>query len=66
MNAPDRKLLALDIPGAIRRAASPAHYGWWSNRTLQIIKGDDVITLDADDIRALLRFINQFDMEVRP
>ena len=35
----------------------PARFGWWSDRSLMIVKGDETMTLDADDIRALARFV---------
>lgn len=61
MNAPaDRKVLELEPPAMLRRS-QPAKYGWWSDRTLMIVKDGETMTLDADDLRDLRSFFGQFD-----
>jgi len=56
MNAPEIKVLGHSIPQCLLRR-QPARFGWWSDHSLVIAKGDETITLDADDIRALARFV---------
>lgn len=63
MNAPtDRKVLALEAPAMLKRH-QPAKFGWWSDRTLMIIKGEETMLLDADDLSGLRRFFDQFSPE---
>lgn len=52
----EARALALQVPDFLRRD-NPARYGWWSDRSLQIVKGAQTITLDADDIACLVRFV---------
>lgn len=56
MNAPHAKAIESPMPQFLKRE-QPARYGWWSNHTLVIEKGEQRITLDADDLRALSRFV---------
>lgn len=56
MNAPERKVLEPQVPQLLLRQ-QPARFGWWSDRTLMIVKGEETMALDADDIRALSRFV---------
>lgn len=59
MNAPDR----LEIPAFLERKEPAAVYMWLSTRRLIIQKGDEQIDLSLDDLLALRRFFDQFDME---
>lgn len=63
MNAPDRKVLTLDPPACIVRNEPAAVYMWMSTRRLIVQKGDEQLDLSLDDLRALRRFFDQFDME---
>lgn len=56
MNAPETKVLERQVPQFLLRQ-QPARFGWWSDRSLMIVKGTETMTLDADDIRALARFV---------
>ena len=56
MNAPESKVLECPVPQFLLRQ-QPARFGWWSDRSLMIVKGNETMTLDADDIRALARFV---------
>lgn len=66
MNAPvltaDIEAFRRDAPEFLKRK-QPARYGWWSDRTLMVVKGDETMTLDADDLAALRRFFDRFDTE---
>jgi hypothetical protein len=59
MNAPDR----IAPPAFIERKEPAAVYMWLSTRRLIIQKCDEQIDLSMDDLRALRRFFEQFDME---
>lgn len=59
MNAPDR----IEIPAFLERKEPAAVYMWLSTRRLIIQKGDEQLDLSADDLRAMRRFFDQFDME---
>lgn len=56
MNAPETKVLERPVPQFLLRQ-QPARFGWWSDHSLMIVKGNEAMTLDADDIRALVRFV---------
>ena len=56
MTAPDSNVLERPVPQFLLRQ-QPARFGWWSDRSLMIVKGNETMTLDADDIRALARFV---------
>lgn len=64
MNAPEKHLDL--VPPAFLERRQPAKFGWWSDRTLMIVKGDQEMTLDADDLRGLARFIQDCNAEERP
>lgn len=59
MNAPDR----IEMPAFLERKEPAAVYMWMSTRRLIVQKGDEQIDLSLDDLRALRRFFDQFDME---
>lgn len=63
MNAPiDPALLAsLGIPGAIAKREPDAVFAWFSTNRLAIMKDGDAISLSADDVRSLARFVDRFD-----
>lgn len=63
MNAPiDPALLAgLGIPGAIAKREPDAVFAWFPTNRLVIMKGGDAISLSADDVRSLARFVDRFD-----
>lgn len=64
MNAPTaRKVLELEAPGILRREAPAATFAWFSTRQLLVIKDGDTITLSADDVRALGRFVEDSRIE---
>ena len=56
MNAPETKVLERPVPQFLLRQ-QPARFVWWTDRSLMISKGDEAMTLDAADIRALARFV---------
>lgn len=56
MNAPDRKVLTLETQAFLDRK-QPARYGWGSDRPLMIVKGEEIIELSPDDVRALAKFM---------
>lgn len=62
MNAPETKMLARPVPQFLMRQ-QPARFGWWSDRSLMIVKGDETMTLNADDMRALARFVEGCNVE---
>jgi len=62
MNAPERKVLDPAPPQFLMRQ-QPARFGWWSDRSLMIVKGEETMTLDADDMRALARFVEGCNLE---
>lgn len=62
MNAPESKVLERPVPEFLKRQ-QPARFGWWSDRTLMVVKGEETMMLDADDLRGLISFFGQFDME---
>ena len=59
MNAPDR----IEIPAFLERKEPAAVYMWLSTRRLIVQKGDEQLDLSLDDLLALRRFSDQFDME---
>lgn len=59
MNAPDR----IEMPAFLERKEPAAVYMWLSTRRLIIQKGDEQLDLSLDDLRALRRFFDRFDME---
>lgn len=59
MNAPDR----IEMPAFLERKEPAAVYMWLSTRRLIIQKGDEQLDLSLDDLLALRRFFDQFDME---
>lgn len=59
MNAPDR----IEIPAFLERKEPAAVYMWLSTRRLIVQKGDEQLDLSLDDLLALRRFFDQFDME---
>lgn len=56
MNAPEMPMAEAEVPQFLLRR-QPARFGWWSDRTLMIVKGEETMVLDADDLRALARFV---------
>lgn len=62
MNAPERQVLEHPLPQCLLRQ-QPARFGWWSDSTLMIVKGEETMTLDADDMRALARFVKGCNAE---
>lgn len=62
MNALETKVLERPVPQFLLRQ-QPARFGWWSDRSLMIVKGDQTMNLDADDIRALARFVDGCNVE---
>jgi hypothetical protein len=62
MGAPDKKVIELEAPSFLKRK-QPARFGWWSDGTLMIVKGDQEMTLDADDLRDLSRFVDGCNLE---
>lgn len=54
-----------DIPGCIARREADAEYAWSSKRRLQVHKGDQVLSLSADDLRALFNFVEVNQIEVQ-
>ncbi|MDP2808670.1 MAG: hypothetical protein Q8O34_00810 [Rhodocyclaceae bacterium] len=65
MNAPETRMLESQAPRFMLRQ-QPARFGWWSDRTLMIVKGEETMTLDGDDLRGLIRFFGQVDAEGQP
>lgn len=64
MGAPDMQAQAVEVPQFLKRQ-QPARFGWWSDRTLMIVKGEETMTLDADDMRALARFVDGCNVEAQ-
>lgn len=62
MNAPENKRLQGTMPQCLRRD-QPARFAWWSDRRLMIVKGEDTLQLDADDVRDLARFVESCNAE---
>lgn len=58
MNVSENKTNDSCVPQVLLRV-QPARFGWWSDRTLVIVKGETMLTLDADDVRALARFAGE-------
>ena len=54
-----------DVPECIAKREPDAAYGWFSNRRLLVSKGDAAISLSADDLRGLLRFVETNQIEVQ-
>lgn len=48
-----------EIPGCIARTEQAAEFAWSSRRRLQVTKGNKTADLSADDLRGLLRFVEQ-------
>lgn len=68
MNAPERicdsgLLAGLETPEFLKRAEAEALYAWWSSRRLLIIKDGATVSLCADDLRGLLRFLKASHVE---
>jgi hypothetical protein len=64
MNAPDPLSMlrgAVDVPDFLVKGEPDAVFAWISTRRLAIIKGEVAISLSADDVRALARFVERFD-----
>lgn len=57
MNAPTPPQDAREIPACIARREPDAEYAWSSRRRLQVLKGGEAVSLSADDLRGLLRFV---------
>lgn len=55
MNSP---MLPREIPACIAKHEPDAIYGWFSSRCLLIVKDGETVTLSADDLRNLVRFID--------
>lgn len=68
MNAPlDPDLLAgLETPEFLKPKEPPAIYAWFSTRRLLVVKDGAHISLSADDVRALARFVESCNAEGRP
>lgn len=60
MNAPR---LPREIPTCIAKREPDAIFGWFSTRQLMIIKGEQTMTLSADDLLGLVRFIDRNTIE---
>lgn len=52
-----------EIPGCIARREPDAEYSWTSKRRLLVSKGDQAISLSADDLRALITFAERCQIE---
>lgn len=67
MNAPTaRKVLEIAPPRCLMRQGPQAHYAWWSDGHLLIVKDGEVINLDADDLHRLFGFVeaNRIDEQL--
>lgn len=60
MNAPR---LPSEIPECIAKREPDAAYGWFSNRRLQVVKGDSTISLSADDLKRPFNFVEANTIE---
>lgn len=63
MNAPDTQMSRIEIPAFLERKEPAAVYLWSSQRRLVVLKDKGRVDLSADDLRALRRFFDRFDME---
>ncbi len=54
-----------EIPACIAKREPDAAYGWFSNRRLQVVKGDQTLSLSAADLRALFNFVEASSIEVQ-
>ena len=48
-----------EIPACIAKREADAIFGWSSNRRLQVTKGKQEQSLSADDLRRLVRFLEE-------
>jgi hypothetical protein len=55
MNAPR---IPAEIPACLAKREEDAIYAWFSTRRLLVIKDGQQLTLSADDLRGLLRFVD--------
>lgn len=46
-----------EIPGCLTKHEPDAEYAWSSKRRMQVLKGGEAVSLSADDLRGLLRFV---------
>lgn len=60
MNAPR---IPAEIPACIAKREQDAIYGWFSTRQLLVVKDGKTITLSADDLLNLVRFIDRNTIE---
>ena len=67
MNAPPQagQRDVREVPGCIARREPDAEFSWSSKRRLQVVKGDNTISLSADDLRALFIFTEANQIEVQ-
>jgi hypothetical protein len=48
-----------EIPACIAKREADAVFGWSSERRMDVTKGKQVQSLSADDLRRLLRFVEE-------
>lgn len=48
-----------EIPPCIAKREADAVFGWSSERRMDVTKGKQVQSLSADDLRRLLRFVEE-------
>lgn len=51
------------IPGCIAKREPEAIFAWFSTNRLTVMKDGDAISLSADDLIILRRFLGQFERE---
>lgn len=54
-----------EVPGCIARREPEAEYSWSSKRRLAVVKGEQTLSLSADDLRALFNFVEANQIEVQ-
>lgn len=54
-----------EVPSCIAKRETDAEYAWSSKRRLLITKGKDIVSLSADDLRALFLFVEANQIEVQ-
>lgn len=54
-----------EVPGCIAKREPDAEYAWSSKRRLQVLKGDQAVSLSADDLRGLFNFVEANQIEVQ-
>lgn len=63
MGNAERKVLELQPPAGLLHQEPAALFAWWSSRRLLIVKDGDTLSLSADDVRALGRFVEASRIE---